>query len=93
MTQVEKLILDPKTELESVGRKRDVDENKRRKTKAESEENLCDGNTTPEENLILSPQAEMKSVSRQHDEQEIVKQDEAIDNFELDKKWKLCGIL
>ena len=94
MAEVEKLILDPKAELESVGRLRDVkrvEQKKRTKIKVESEGILHDVNTTPEKKLILSPQAEMKSVAHQRDV-DVVKQYEAIDDFELDKKWRLCGI-
>ena len=96
MMEVEKLILDPKTELESVGCPRDVEqgaENKRTKIKAESRRILHDVNRsmTEEENQILGPQAEMHSVGIQHDV-DVVKQEEEMEDFELDKKWRLCGI-
>ena len=94
MTQVEKLILDPKAELESVGRPRDVEEveeKKRTKIKAKKEGILHNVDMTQAENLILGPQDEMKSVGHQRGA-DLVKQDKAIGDFELDKKWRLCGI-
>ena len=56
MMAVEKLILDPKAEMESVGRACDVEEmeeKKRTKIKAESERLLRDVNTTRSEELIF----------------------------------------
>ena len=60
MMEVEKLILDPKAEMKSVGRQRDVVEQKGSKTKAESEGISEDVDTTEVEKLILGPETDKK---------------------------------
>ena len=94
MTEVEKLILDPKEELESVGRKHDaeeMEESKRTKIKAELEGIPHNVDMTQVEKLTVGPQDEMKSMGHQHDA-DVVKQDKAIGDFKLNKKLRLCGI-
>ena len=62
MTKVEKLILDPKAEMKSVGTypHGDVVEQKGSKTKAESEGISEDVDTTEVEKLILGPETDKK---------------------------------
>ena len=60
MTKVEKLILDPKAEMKSVGRQCEVVEQKGSKTKAESEGISEDVDTTEVEKLILGPETDKK---------------------------------
>ena len=73
MLEVEKLILDPKGEMESVGCPCDVDEeeeNKRRKIDTESGGILHVVNTEEAENLIPDPKTEVKAVGLSHDADE-----------------------
>ena len=93
MLEVQKLILNPKAQLESVGRKRsveEVEEKKRRKVKGESEETLHDVYMTGVRKRFLGPEAGMISVGRQRGA-DVVKRGEATEYFELDKKRRLCG--
>ena len=70
MTQVEKLILDPKTEMKSVKHLRDADEvkeNKRRKTGAESEGMLHDTDIENVERMNKRRKIEAKQEVILHD--------------------------
>ena len=80
MTRVEKLILNPEVKTKSIGRP-----NKRRNTETESEGSPHDVKKQEMQKLIPYPETEMESV-RYSCNIDVEKQEEAINDFELNTK-------
>ena len=90
MEKVEMMVLNPEVKSKSVGHPNNIDEleeNKRRNTETESEGSPRDVKKQEMQKLIPYPETEMESV-RYSCNIDVEKQKEAINDFELNTKWR-----